>query len=252
MLKIGLSSCFFHADPQRPVFKGKTLLYLEQSLSHWLMSEGALAYLIPAVGKDSQVALRDYAWDLDGLVLQGGSDVSPTSYGEKPQRPEWSGDAVRDKYEIELAKEFMACNKPVLGICRGLQLINVAFGGTLHQDIETQVKGSRNHRNWEIYDQNFHEIEIEPQSKLAKLHGVKTGKVNTVHHQAIKDLGKGLVVEARSAGDGIIEAIRGEDNEPYVYAVQWHPEFHDPSDKSLLDATPILRDFLLEAKRQRS
>jgi putative glutamine amidotransferase len=252
MLKIGLSSCFFHADSQRPVFKGKTLLYLEQSISSWLMNEGVLAYMIPAPTPNSPVALRDYAWDLDGLVLQGGSDVSPSTYGEKPLKPEWSGDPVRDRYEIELAKEFMACNKPVLGVCRGLQLINVLFGGTLYQDIESQVKGAKNHRNWEIYDQNFHEISFENDSKLARLHGSAKAKVNTVHHQGIKDLGKGLTVEARSTGDGIIEAVRGTDEEPYIFAVQWHPEFHDSKDRSLLDSAPLLKDFLQEAKRQRS
>jgi putative glutamine amidotransferase len=75
--------------------------------------------------------------------------------------------------------------------------------------------------------------------------------VNTVHHQAIKDLGKGLAVEAR-ASDGIIEAVRGLDEEPYVFGIQWHPEFHDSQDRSLMDSGPILKDFLQEAKRQRS
>jgi putative glutamine amidotransferase len=252
MLKVGLSACFFHADPQRPIFKGKTLQYLEQSLAHWVQSQGVLVYLVPSVAQKSTVQLRDYAWDLDGLVLAGGSDVSPTTYGDKALKPEWNGDEVRDRYEIELAKEFLACNKPVLGICRGAQLLNVLFGGTLYQDIATQVAGAQEHRNWNIYDALHHSIAFEPGSKLSKWYPPQNGKavVNSVHHQAIKDLGKGLVVEAK-AHDGIIEAIRLSDDEPFAYAVQWHPEFHG-NDSSLLDGAVMLSDFLNVAKEQRA
>src|SRR5580693_1998727 len=97
-LKIGLSACFFHADPKRPVFKGKTLLYLEQSLARWVMAQGALAYLIPSPAPGPGVDLAALAGPLDGLVLQGGSDVAPGSYKEEALKPEWSGDAVRDLY----------------------------------------------------------------------------------------------------------------------------------------------------------
>src|SRR5260221_11341194 len=127
MKKIGISACFFHPDPLRPIFKGKTLLYLEQSLSHWIMSEGAQPWLIPTPAPGSQVSLGGLIEGLDGLVLQGGSDVSPQSYGETPLKPEWSGDFVRDQYEIALVKEFRLQAKPVLGICLAAQLLNVAF-----------------------------------------------------------------------------------------------------------------------------
>src|SRR4051794_36792949 len=119
MLKIGFSSCFFHADPQRPVFKGKTLVYLEQSIAHWVMRVQAVAFMIPPIGHDSAVRLDDLVREMDGLVLQGGSDVSPRSYGETPLKPEWSGDAIRDAYEVALTRTFMSQGKPVLGICRG-------------------------------------------------------------------------------------------------------------------------------------
>ncbi len=252
MLKIGLSSCFFHADPKRPIFKGKTLQYLEQSMAHWVQAQGVLVYLVPSVGSKSTTQLRDYAWDLDGLILQGGSDVSPSTYGEKALKPEWNGDEVRDRYEIELAKEFLACNKPVLGICRGAQLLNVLFGGTLYQDIETQVKGAQVHRDWNVYDALHHPITFEGGSKLSQWYKSNGGKavVNTVHHQAVKDLGKGLVVEARAA-DGVIEAIRLADEEPFAFAVQWHPEFHG-EDKQLLDGSVMLKQFLEIAKEQRA
>jgi putative glutamine amidotransferase len=249
MLKIGISACYFHSDPKRPVFKGKTLLYLEESLAHWVMSENVLAYMIPSAAPTGP-KLKDWVAGLDGLVLQGGSDVSPTTYGETALKPEWNGDAVRDAYEIELLKSFMNAGKPVLGICRGAQLMNVGLGGTLFQDIETQIEGSLNHRNWEIYDQNFHELKFEEGSLLSKLYpGTEKAKINTVHHQGLKALGKNLIIEAKSPKDGVIEAIRYTGNN-FAFAVQWHPEFQDPKDKSLLDGKPILREFLKAAQNK--
>jgi putative glutamine amidotransferase len=250
MLKIGISACFFHADPARPIFKGKTLLYLEQSMAQWVMSEGVLAYMIPAPAADAKVGLKDLAADMDGLVLQGGSDLSPESYGEKPLKPEWSGDIVRDRYEIALVKEFRAQGKPVLGICRGAQLVNVALGGTLYQDIETQVPASARHRNWDIYDQNFHALKLE--GALSQLYAGKVeARVNSVHHQAVKDLAPGLACEARSVPDGLVEAMRAKDG-PHLFAVQWHPEYQDPRDPSLLDGKAFLREFLDAAQKGKS
>ncbi|MGZ3697414.1 MAG: gamma-glutamyl-gamma-aminobutyrate hydrolase family protein [Bdellovibrionota bacterium] len=250
-MRIGISSCFFHADPQRAIFKGKTLLYLEQSLGHWVQSQGVMAYTIPTIPEGSALKIRDYVQDLDGLVLQGGSDVSPKSYGEQPLKAEWGGDFVRDQYEIALAQEFMTQKKPVLGVCRGLQLLNVAFGGTLVQDIGTQLETAVTHRNWDVYDQNFHSVVFTPGSIFNRLYPNRPfGKVNSIHHQAIKDLGKDLAVEARSEKDSMIEAIRWK-GPSYVVAVQWHPEFHDPHDSSLLDSKPLLHDFLNEAKRRK-
>ena len=136
-----ISACFFHADAKRPIFTGKTLQYVEQSIAHWVQSAGALALMIPSPDgptKRTDVTLHDYAAALDGLVLQGGSDVWPGSYGEEPLKPEWSGDRVRDEYEIALLRAFIDAGKPVFGVCRGLQVINVAFGGTLYQDITAQ------------------------------------------------------------------------------------------------------------------
>ena len=255
MLRIGISACFFPADPQRAVFKGKTLLYVVQPMSDWLQSEGVLTYLIPTLPPNGAIKIQDVVKDLDGLVLEGGSDVSPKSYGEIPLKPEWSGDLARDEYEMALIREFRAQKKPVLGICRGLQILNVALGGTLYQDIQTQVQvpGALNHRNWDIYDQNFHDIEFEPGSYLAGIYdGVKKATVNSVHHQAIKDLAPGLKIDARSSADGIIEAIHmpGED---YLVAVQWHPEFQSSADSRLLLATPpLLKDFLAKVKGRKS
>ena len=248
MLKIGLSACFFHPDPNRNIFKGKTLQFLEQSIARWVMSSGAMLFMIPAPQENGPIKLRDYARELDGLVLQGGADISPTSYGETPMKAEWSGDKIRDDYEIALTRAFMKEHKPVLGICRGVQLINVAMGGSLFQDIRTQRPDAQSHRDAALYDQAFHEVEFVPNSGLAKLFpGVSKAKINTVHHQAPKDIGKDLTVEAWSVPDRIPEALRWQ-GDSYLFGVQWHPEFQDPARKDLLDTKPILDEFLSVAR----
>jgi putative glutamine amidotransferase len=207
------------------------------------MSEGALVYMIPSPEAGSPVTLAELAAPLDGLVLQGGTDLSPESYGETPLDPAWKGDRVRDLYEIALVKAFREQGKPVLGICRGAQLLNVAFGGTLYQDIKTQRPESVTHRDWEIYEDCQHGLRFEPGSKLAEIYaGQSEGRINSIHHQAIKDLGPGLQVEAKSE-DGLVEAIAALEG-PYLRAVQWHPEFQRPAERELLDGRLILRDFL--------
>ncbi len=243
-LKIAVSACFFHADPARPIFTGKTLQYVEQSVVRWVMSQGDLAVMVPA--PDPAARLAEYAQWLDGLVLMGGSDLWPGSYGEQPLQERWQGDRVRDEYEMALAREFVALGKPVFGVCRGLQLLNVAFGGTLWQDIATQRPDARPHRDAALYDQLFHPVAFEPGTRLAQLYAGQRGAiVNSVHHQGIKDLAPDFVVEARCPDDGTIEAVRWTGQAAYVAAVQWHPEFHaglaEPA--SLIDDAPLLADF---------
>jgi len=245
-LKIGISACFFHPDPARAAFASKTLQYVEQSMAHWIMASGALPVMIPSPVGDTargEVHFDDYAQWLDGLVLHGGADVWPGSYGETPLQERWSGDRVRDEYEQALVKAFVAAGKPVFGVCRGLQLINVAFGGTLIQDIPTQRPEALKHRDAEVYDQNFHGLELVPETRLSQLLArASSYKINSIHHQGIKDLAPDFVVEARCPDDGMIEAIRYT-GPAYVAAVQWHPEFHRP-ELQTLDDTPLLIDFL--------
>ena len=256
-LRIGLSARFLHARPGATDVHSKTVLYVEQSMAHLVMSREVMVLMVPSVDKDgvlhkSNMRLRDYARELDGLVLQGGADVSPATYGEAPLEPAWAGDRVRDDYEIELFNEFVEAGKPVLGICRGLQLINVAFGGTLYQDIGTQTGSGVQHRARDAYERNFHEVTFTPETGLHRLYpNARSARVNSIHHQAIRNLGRNLVVEARSATDDIVEAIRWR-GRSYVFGVQWHPEFLNAGagDGSVLDCTPILEEFLLEARRR--
>ena len=255
-LKIGLSACFSHADPTRSLFSGKTLQYVEQSIAHWLMSSGAMVVMVPCPTGSTQrgdVTYRHYAEWLDGLVLLGGADVWPGSYGEVPLQEQWSGDRVRDEYDKALVTAFESVRKPVFGICRGLQLLNVAFGGTLYQDINTQVPESFIHRDAVTYDQNFHSVDIVPGSQLSKLYpGGERVRVNSIHHQGIKDLSPEFEAEAFSVDDGIVEAIRRKDKtKSYIAATQWHPEFHQPGSNTINDA-PVLADFLTAVARAKA
>ena len=177
--------------------------------------------------------------------------MAPETYGEEALHPDWRGDRVRDLHELELLDAFVAAGKPVFGICRGLQMLNVRFGGTLLQDIATQQPASRNHREAGRYDQHFHEIELVPGTRLAELYpGVQRATANSIHHQGIKDLAPDFVVEARCPEDGMIEAVRRRGSS-YVAAVQWHPEFHDQAAPGQFDDAPMLKDFLAAARAAR-
>ncbi len=256
-LRIGLSARIMHKVPPALGFRGKTLQFLEQSAAHWIMRRGVLVFMVPtidstsAIGRDA-VRMRDYVAELDGLVLQGGADVSPECYGQTALAPEWAGDRVRDRYEIEMLWEFVFQKKPVLGICRGCQLINVAFGGSLWQDIATQINGAAVHNDAEAYDSHIHPIAIERGSGLSRLYpGLETALVNSLHHQSVDKLGNGLVVEARSPRDGVVEAIRWT-GASHVVGVQWHPEFHREGDAGVLNGGPLLAEFLGKAEDRRS
>jgi gamma-glutamyl-gamma-aminobutyrate hydrolase PuuD len=254
-LRIGVSARIFHPEPGAVGLRGRNLQYLEESLAQWVMSRDVLVFMVPTVNTNgllhpSNITMRHYARHLDGLVLQGGADVSPMTYFETPTRPEWSGDRARDLYELELLHEFVDAGKPVLGICRGCQLINVGFGGSLYQDVATNLPGAQPHVN-DTYDAHRHAIVFPPGSTLGKMFpDQQRPVVNSIHHQAVKDLGRDIHVEAMSDPDGVIEAIRYQ-RAPFVMGLQWHPEFHRAKGTALLDCTPVLDEFLRAARETR-
>jgi putative glutamine amidotransferase len=257
-LKIGVSARLLYPDANRSFLPTKSVQYLEQSAANWIMSGGVLAFMVPEMSLSSPhlpkaVRVKHYVDALDGLLLQGGADMSPKSYGETPINPRWSGDEVRDAYEIELFQEFVTQGKPVFGICRGHQVINVALGGKLFQDIATQFgDDAASHREEAKYEHHFHDMRILPNTLLSRLYpGVQAKRVNSIHHQAVKALGEGLVPEAVSEPDGIVEALRWEGHS-FVMGVQWHPEFIDPTDPSLIDSRPLLRAFIAACEQRRN
>lgn len=168
--------------------------------------------------------IEAYAAMVDGVLFSGGDDVDPASYGEEQL---WAcGDVcpLRDAFEIKLLKTLVEKypEKPILGICRGAQLMNVAMGGTLYQDLQSQVKGCIRHQQQQISAYASHKATVSEGSKLQTIYGSTEVMVNSFHHQAVKDLGQGLTITAK-ASDGVVEAFEKPDH-PYFVAVQWHPE----------------------------
>jgi len=219
-------------------------------MAHYVSRAGSLAYLVPTASD-----VTEYASDLDGLLLHGGADLASTTYGEEPmtdsEGPRWPGDKIRDDYERRLLEAFEDAGKPVLGICRGAQIIAAHHGGALYQDIKTQKPQAHAHRDWNVYDKLFHGVELVEEGVLAKLYGRTSATINSIHHQAIKEVPAPLVLEARSKDDGIIEALRlgatSPQERPWVLGVQWHPEFSTDSDGHL-DPNILMDAFLLAAK----
>jgi len=246
-LLIGLTPRLLRDVPAELGFRGKTLQFLEQSVPHWVMSMGALMVMLPTVEAQqpfhrSTVDIDDFVDALDGLLLQGGADIDPCMYHEPVTHSRGQMDTVRDRFECELLRAFVAAGKPVFGICRGLQLINVGFGGTLYQDLALDAATSEAHHVADLYDEHEHAIRIGSDSWLGDVYGgLRRAQVNSIHHQGVRRLGDGLVAEAW-ADDGVIEAVRF-DGDSFVVGVQWHPEFHDHRNPHLLPSRPLMQAF---------
>lgn len=201
----------------------------------WLMNQryflactsvGAVPWMVPLLDEDMDTVRAIYD-RLDGIFLAGGVDMDPVSYGE--DRTEYCGrtDSARDAVELAFAKWALEDGKPVLGVCRGMQVLNVAAGGTLVQDCAAQWEKSIKHdyfpgAGW-ARDYLAHDIQVTPGSRLAQAFGGDTALVNSMHHQGIRRLGTGLKATA-VAPDGLIEALEAEDESHFLVGVQWHPE----------------------------
>jgi putative glutamine amidotransferase len=184
---------------------------------------GAPLILSPLAGTAHVEELLDA---LDGIVLTGGEDVDPAHYGHAPHPRLGDVDAARDAFELALFRGAISRGLPVLAICRGIQLVNVALGGTLWQDIPSERPGALDHSPTSARDDRTHLVQIEPGSRLARALGTNRCTVNSFHHQSIRDLAPGLRVTGR-APDGEIEGVESNEPDPWLLAVQWHPEeFH--------------------------
>jgi putative glutamine amidotransferase len=184
---------------------------------------GGVPLILPIGGDDTDV-LADYLGAVDALLFTGGEDVAPAYYGEAQDERCQEPDRERDLFEIHLARAALSKRTPVLGICRGLQLLNVAAGGTLYQDIECRPGTMRYHAADSTDRQKLvHAVQILAGTRLYSIMGVAESRVTSTHHQFVKDLAPGFRVAAESQEDGIVESIERPDY-PFLVAVQWHPE----------------------------
>lgn len=191
---------------------------------------GAVPVMIPLFDHDD-TTLRAVYDRLDGVLLAGGVDMEPSTFGETPHPQLGRTDRSRDQVELKLAQWAIAEGKPLLGLCRGHQVLNVALGGTLYQDIEAQVPEAIRHDWFPGFPRDYlaHDVTITRDSRLHAAVGAASMPVNSMHHQAVKSLAPGLLVTAR-AEDGVIEAIEA-DGPNYLVGVQWHPEVFEQRDE---------------------
>ena len=203
----------------------------DRPLGHYVRSDldyvagvsqaGGLPVVLPPFAERA----AEMARSIDGLVLSGGSDLDPGYYGEAPLPELGPTIPERDSFEMALVEEVLRLGLPVFGICRGLQVLNVAMGGTLYQDLPSQLNEALiAHRQQTPKWQWTHEVEVDD-SEAADIMGSRSLRVNSYHHQAIKDLATPLVAVARSSADGVIEAAQYRDlSERWILGVQWHAE----------------------------
>lgn len=203
-----------------PAQDDKGNITINQDYMNAVTRAGAVPVLLPlAEDEKSQAELLRR---VDGLMLSGGPDIDPRLYGEQTLPICGSISAPRDATELGLFRLALDMNLPVLGICRGIQVMNVALGGTLFQDIETQLEGAIKHPCYDTPRDKVHEVTVMEGSWLSRANGLRKFSVNSRHHQGIKTLGKGLVATAYSK-DGLVEAVDYPAGR-FVTAVQWHPE----------------------------
>ncbi|MEE8448457.1 MAG: gamma-glutamyl-gamma-aminobutyrate hydrolase family protein [Thermodesulfobacteriota bacterium] len=182
---------------------------------------GGLALILP-INLEKDV-LEQMGEMIQGLLISGGGhDVDPRLYGESKMAELGRINQERTGFELAIARIVLEMGKPILGICNGLQVINVAAGGSLHQDIASQIKGSLPHRQSSPRNEIAHDVFILPGSRLREIIGAERIEVNSLHHQAVKGLGEGFQVNAVAA-DGVIEGIE-KTGSHFVMGVQWHPE----------------------------
>jgi putative glutamine amidotransferase len=197
---------------------------MNQRYSRVVAAAGGLPVMIPLLeDEDTLRALYDR---MDGVLIPGGVDLDPTNYGETPLPTCGRLDPARDRVELRFARWAIAEGKPLFGLCRGLQIVNVALGGTLYQDIAAQRSDAIKHDYFPTAgysrDHLAHSVTVTSGSRLDALVGTAPLRVNSMHHQGVKDLAPGLAPTAM-APDGLIEGLESTDQQ-FVLAVQWHPE----------------------------
>ncbi len=217
----------------------------EEKESYWMlpgymkgiMAAGAIAVMLPLTTNKEDI--EQIAEQMDGFLFTGGQDVNPALYNEPKTKLCGASCNERDEMESMLFKKVYELDKPILGICRGIQIINALMGGTLYQDLPSEHTSTTEHHQKPPYDKPIHEVSVDVNSPLYDLLKTESLKVNSYHHQAIKTLGKGLKKMALSE-DGLVEAVCAE-NKKFIWAFQWHPEFSFEVNE---DSRKIFNEFI--------
>lgn len=242
MLVIGISSkvpMTFESSNNRAL--NNSVHLATDSIINWLSHHPIIPIIIPLIVDNDKISY--YSKILDGLILQGGSDIHPRFYNNEQSHHVQTELLERDNFEIELIKSFSLKNKPILGICRGAQLLNVVDGGTLYQDICCQHPSQSNIHNSK--EKNEHNVLWKEDSVFFGKTSIQ--KVVSIHHQCIKTLGENTKIEAISPNDNVIEAIRNTKYH-FVYGIQWHPELHN---EKHMDSSIILTEFIKFCKKRK-
>ncbi len=199
-------------EKEMPAMSGIKYVAVAQDLSEGVKQAGGLPIVIP-IGKPELA--KDYVDMVDKLILSGGQHVDPRFYGQEKEIDSDDYSLARDQFELALIKEALRQKKPIFAVCRGMQLLNVALGGSLHQSIQGHWQ--------EDVSGTSHSLEVRPNSRVSQLFQAGT-QINSLHRQSIKDLAPGLVATAHDPRDGTIEAYESQGQQS-ILGIQWHPEF---------------------------
>lgn len=236
---IGITCSLKRDDPA--CLDGRSFDYAKREYYGRIEAHGGIPVLLPNVEQEDTI--MDFLSLVDGLLLTGGEDIDPSWYNEENRFPQSVIQPDRDRAEILLARKACQRGKPVLGICRGIQTMNVSFGGSLHQDVSFRP-GTGTHKVDEPYAYLVHDVTIVKDSRLFRLAGREIVRVNSRHHQILNRVAPEFTVSA-TAPDGVVEAIESVDGGRYLLGVQWHPEMTPDDALSIA----LFRDFVSMASR---
>ena len=231
---IGISCTQAQYVTEGDQFWGTVVYGAQEYYVQAVIEAGGIPVLLPMTTDMDMIA--DLVSSVDALILTGGQDIDPLLYGEAPHQNLGGLLYERDTFDTALARLASEAGIPILGICRGCQIINVTFGGTLYQDLPAQLEGVHGHCMLANPKHPAHYVDIDPASYLASIYG-ESACVNSLHHQAVKDVAPDFFAGAK-AKDGVIESIQHKDK--FILGVQWHPEWLSRLDKQALKVFEML------------
>jgi putative glutamine amidotransferase len=241
---IGMTMWIAAHDDRREYPTPYTFEFLHRAYAEMIRRAGGVPVLLPNPADPEEVERLVGA--LDGLLLTGGEDLEPHRFKEDVQTKTLELAPDRDQFEIMAVQQADKIGLPILGICRGIQSLNVAYGGSLYQDLlEQREKPTNNHSRGGLFYRRFHDVTIEKATRLYEIIGDDKIRVSTAHHQAVKDLGRDLQVNAHAPEDRVIEGVEVP-GQRFVLAVQWHPEIMPEDDQN----TQRLAEAFITAARR--